>query len=59
MLINARSQFGRPLAKNQLVQKKLADMLTEIALAQQACLQVGRLREKGLYVSILLLLCLV
>ena len=40
-------QFGRPLAKNQLIQKKLADMLTEIALAQQASLQVGRLLDKG------------
>jgi glutaryl-CoA dehydrogenase len=43
-----RPQFGRPLAKNQLVQKKLADMLTEIAIAQQACLQVGRLKDLGL-----------
>jgi len=55
-----RPQFGRPLAKNQLVQKKLADMLTEIALGQQACLQVGRLRDKGLYVTIIIMLsCLV
>lgn len=42
-----RTQFGRPLAANQLVQKKLADMLTEIALAQQASLSVGRLLEAG------------
>jgi len=42
-----RSQFGRPLAANQLVQKKLADMQTEIALSQQACLRVGRLMDEG------------
>jgi glutaryl-CoA dehydrogenase len=42
-----RKQFGRPLAANQLVQKKLADMVSEIALAQQASLQVGRLLEAG------------
>jgi glutaryl-CoA dehydrogenase len=40
-----RKQFGAPLAANQLIQKKLADMMTEIALAQQASLQVGRLLE--------------
>jgi len=38
-----RTQFGRPLAANQLVQKKLADCQTEIALGLQACLRVGRL----------------
>lgn len=43
-----RPQFGKPLAKNQLIQKKLADMLTEITLAQQASLQVGRLKDLGL-----------
>jgi len=42
-----RSQFGRPLAANQLIQKKLADMQTEIALSQQACLRVGRLMDEG------------
>jgi glutaryl-CoA dehydrogenase len=42
-----RKQFGRPLAKNQLVQKKLADMLTEISLGLQSCLQVGRLKDQG------------
>ena len=42
-----RKQFGRPLAANQLVQKKLADMQTEIALALQACLRVGRLKDQG------------
>ena len=42
-----RKQFGRPLAANQLIQKKLADMQTEIALGLQACLQVGRLKDGG------------
>lgn len=42
-----RHQFGAPLASNQLVQKKLADMSTEIAIGKQACLQVGRLLEQG------------
>src|SRR5262249_17817898 len=42
-----RQQFGRPLAANQLIQKKLADMQTEIALGLQACLRVGRLLDEG------------
>lgn len=42
-----RPQFGRPLAANQLVQKKLADMQTEIALGLQASLRVGRLMDQG------------
>jgi glutaryl-CoA dehydrogenase len=42
-----RSQFGRPLAANQLIQKKLADMQTEITLGLQACLRVGRLMDEG------------
>jgi glutaryl-CoA dehydrogenase len=42
-----RKQFGRPLAATQLVQKKLADMATEIALGLQAALRVGRLFEAG------------
>ena len=42
-----RKQFGRPLAANQLIQKKLADMQTEIALGLQACVRVGRLKDKG------------
>jgi glutaryl-CoA dehydrogenase len=42
-----RKQFGRPLAANQLYQKKLADMQTEIALGLAACLQAGRLFEQG------------
>ncbi|MGB6007296.1 acyl-CoA dehydrogenase [Castellaniella sp.] len=42
-----RKQFGRPLAANQLVQKKLADMLTEITLGLQAVLRVGRLKDEG------------
>ncbi|MEA1835265.1 acyl-CoA dehydrogenase [Methylobacterium durans] len=42
-----RRQFGRPLAQTQLVQKKLADMQTEIALGLQAALRVGRLFDEG------------
>jgi glutaryl-CoA dehydrogenase len=42
-----RKQFGRPLAANQLVQKKLADMQTEIALGLQGALRLGRLLESG------------
>ena len=42
-----RNQFGRPLAANQLVQKKLADMQTEIALGLQGCLRMGRLLDDG------------
>ena len=42
-----RKQFGRPLAATQLVQKKLADMQTEIALGLQAALRVGRLMDEG------------
>lgn len=41
-----RKQFGRPLAANQLIQKKLADMQTEIAIGLLACLHVSRLREQ-------------
>jgi glutaryl-CoA dehydrogenase len=43
-----RRQFGRPLAATQLIQKKLADMQTEIALGLQAALRVGRLMDEGL-----------
>merc|ERR1712236_128841 len=42
-----RKQFGRPLAANQLIQKKLADAVTEISLGLQSCLQLGRLKEEG------------
>ncbi|WP_244957580.1 acyl-CoA dehydrogenase [Alicycliphilus denitrificans] len=42
-----RKQFGRPLAANQLVQKKLADMQTEITLGLHACLRLSRLRDAG------------
>ena len=42
-----RKQFGRPLAATQLVQKKLADMQTEITLGLHACLQLGRLFDQG------------
>ena len=45
-----RHQFDRPLAANQLIQKKLADMLQEISIGLQACLHVGRLKEKNMYV---------
>lgn len=41
-----RIQFGKPLAQNQLIQKKYADMITEISLGLQACIQVGRLKDK-------------
>ena len=42
-----RKQFDRPLAANQLVQKKLADMQTEIALGLQGCLRLGRMKDEG------------
>ncbi|HEY1329473.1 MAG TPA: acyl-CoA dehydrogenase [Casimicrobiaceae bacterium] len=42
-----RKQFGKPLAANQLVQKKLADMQTEITLGLQSCLRLGRLKDEG------------
>jgi len=42
-----RKQFGRPLAANQLIQKKLADMQTEITLGLQTCLRLGRLFDEG------------
>lgn len=42
-----RKQFGAPIASNQLVQFKLANMQTQIALALQACLRVGRLKDEG------------
>jgi len=41
-----RTQFGRPLAANQLIQKKLADMQTEITLGLQGCLRMGRLMDE-------------
>ena len=43
-----RKQFGRPLAANQLVQKKLADMQTEIAIGLQGCLRLGRMKDEGI-----------
>jgi glutaryl-CoA dehydrogenase len=43
-----RKQFGRPLAANQLVQKKLADMQTEISLGLQGCLRLGRMKDEGI-----------
>jgi glutaryl-CoA dehydrogenase len=42
-----RKQFGRPLAANQLIQKKLADMQTEISIGLQACLRLGRMKDEG------------
>lgn len=42
-----RKQFGRPLAANQLIQKKLADMQTEITLGLQGCLRLGRMKDSG------------
>jgi glutaryl-CoA dehydrogenase len=42
-----RKQFGKPLAANQLVQKKLADMLTDITLGLQGCLRLGRMKDEG------------
>jgi glutaryl-CoA dehydrogenase len=42
-----RKQFGRPLAANQLIQKKLVDMQTEITLGLTACLRLGRLKDQG------------
>ncbi|BEI41002.1 acyl-CoA dehydrogenase [Polynucleobacter sp. HIN9] len=42
-----RKQFGRPLAANQLIQKKLADMQTEITLALQGVLRLGRMKDEG------------
>ena len=43
-----RNQFEKPLASNQLIQKKFSDISTEITLAKQSCLQVGRLMENGM-----------
>jgi glutaryl-CoA dehydrogenase len=42
-----RKQFGRPLAANQLIQKKLADMQTEVTLGLQAVLRLGRMKDEG------------
>jgi glutaryl-CoA dehydrogenase len=42
-----RKQFGRPLAANQLIQKKLADMVAEISLGLQGCLRLGRMKDEG------------
>lgn len=42
-----RIQFDKPLARNQLIQIKMADMLAEISLGLQACLRVGRLRDEA------------
>ena len=42
-----RQQFGRPLAQNQLIQKKLADMQTEITIGLQSVLRLGRMKDEG------------
>ena len=42
-----RQQFGRPLAATQLMQKKMADAVTEISLALAACLHAGRMKDDG------------
>ncbi|MBJ7264054.1 MAG: acyl-CoA dehydrogenase [Burkholderiaceae bacterium] len=42
-----RKQFGKPLAANQLIQKKLADMQTEVTLGLQSCLRLGRMKDEG------------
>ncbi len=42
-----RKQFGRPLAANQLIQKKLVDMQVEITLGLQGCLRLGRMKDEG------------
>jgi glutaryl-CoA dehydrogenase len=52
-----RKQFGRPLAANQLIQKKLADMQTEIAVGLQAVLRLGRLMDEGKATPELVSLC--
>ncbi len=43
-----RKQFGKPLAANQLVQRKLADMVAEISLGLQGCLRLGRMKDEGI-----------
>ena len=45
--VGERMLFGRPLSSRQLVQKKLADMQTEITLALQGCLRLGRMKDEG------------
>jgi glutaryl-CoA dehydrogenase len=52
-----RKQFGRPLAANQLIQKKLADMQSEIAIGLQAVLRLGRLMDEGRASPELISLC--
>jgi len=42
-----RRQFNKPLAANQLIQKKLADMISDIAIGLQACLRIGRLIDEN------------
>merc|ERR1712038_2065143 len=49
MIFMDRKQFGRPLAQNQLIQKKMTDAVTEITLGLHSCLQLGRLKDEGLW----------
>lgn len=46
VVFHTRIQFGVPIARNQLIQKKMADMLTEITIGLQSCLQLGRLIDE-------------
>ena len=46
IIMPSRVQFGVPLARNQLMQKKMADMLTEITIGLQSCLALGRLIDQ-------------
>lgn len=43
-----RKQFNKPLAANQLIQKKMADMLTEISIGLLSCLHLGRLKDRNM-----------
>lgn len=53
-----RKQFNRPLAANQLIQKKLADMVTEIGLGLNGCIQAGRLKDQHKYTNDKVLFCI-
>lgn len=52
-----RKQFGKPLAANQLIQKKLADALTEITLGLHSCLRLGRLKDANQWSPTMVGLC--
>lgn len=53
LCLTFRIQFGVPLARNQLMQKKMADMLTEITIGLQSCLSLGRLIDQKKWVFFL------